>query len=162
MFWPSTVRINCSSDLKNFANSRPSASDFKSFSGSLENFFLTVGQNNFGNKIYLHKDKKLSNLTDLTPISTKMISKLQAWPVLLHHHLSKLIMYTFLNQLMIVDSYGISCCCGLWVLLCRSRPTYCESWLADHSILTTTWKVLLPHCAPPLVQLTAALERVSI
>ena len=32
-----------------FANSRPSASNFKSFSRSLEQFFLTVGQNNFGN-----------------------------------------------------------------------------------------------------------------
>ena len=47
----SDLWINCSSDLKNFENSRPSASDFKSFSWSLEQFFLTVGQNNFGNKI---------------------------------------------------------------------------------------------------------------
>ena len=46
-----TVWINCSSDLKKFANSRPSASNFKIFSWSLEQFFLTVGQNNFGNKI---------------------------------------------------------------------------------------------------------------
>ena len=45
--------LNCSSDLKNFANSRPSASNFKSFSRSIEQFFLTVGQNNFGNKIPL-------------------------------------------------------------------------------------------------------------
>ena len=51
LFWPFTVWINCSSDLKNFANSRPSASNFKSFFRSLEQFFLTVGQNNFGNKI---------------------------------------------------------------------------------------------------------------
>ena len=51
LFWPCTVWINCSSDLKNFANSQPSASIFKSFSRSLEQFFLTVGQNNFGNKI---------------------------------------------------------------------------------------------------------------
>ena len=51
LFWPFTVWINCSNDLKNFANSRPSASNFKSFSRSLEQFFLTVGQNNFGNKI---------------------------------------------------------------------------------------------------------------
>ena len=43
--------INCSSDLKNFANSWLSASNFKSFSWSVEQFFLTVGQNNFGNKI---------------------------------------------------------------------------------------------------------------
>ena len=32
-------------------SSQPSASNFKSFSRSLEQFFLTVGQNNFGNKI---------------------------------------------------------------------------------------------------------------
>ena len=51
LFWPFTVWINCSRDLKRFANSRPSASNFKSFSQSLEHFFLTVGQNNFVNKI---------------------------------------------------------------------------------------------------------------
>ena len=51
LFWPFTVWIDCSSDLKIFANSGPSASNFKSFSRSLEQFFLTVGQNNFGNKI---------------------------------------------------------------------------------------------------------------
>ena len=32
LFWPFTVWINCSSDLKIFANSRPSALNFKSFS----------------------------------------------------------------------------------------------------------------------------------
>ena len=37
--------------IKNFANSQPSASNFTSFSRSLEQFFLSVGQNNFGNKI---------------------------------------------------------------------------------------------------------------
>ena len=41
LFWPFTVWINCSSDLKNFANSRPSASNFKSFCRSLEQFLLT-------------------------------------------------------------------------------------------------------------------------
>ena len=39
------------SDLKKFANSQPSASNFKSFSQSQKQFFLTVGQNNFGNKM---------------------------------------------------------------------------------------------------------------
>ena len=39
------------SDLKIFANSQPSASNFKSFSPTLERFLLTVGQNNFGNKM---------------------------------------------------------------------------------------------------------------
>ena len=51
LFWPFTARINCSSDLKNFANSQPSVSNFISFSWSLEIFLHTVGQNNFGNKI---------------------------------------------------------------------------------------------------------------
>ena len=37
-----TVRKNCSSDLKIFANSRPSASNCKRFSQSLEQLFLTV------------------------------------------------------------------------------------------------------------------------
>ena len=55
LFWPFTVWINCSSDLKKFSNSRPSASNFSSFSRSLEQFFLTVGQNNFGNKIQFLK-----------------------------------------------------------------------------------------------------------
>ena len=44
VFWAFTVWINSSSDLKTFSNSRPSASQ------SLEHLFLTVGQNNFGNK----------------------------------------------------------------------------------------------------------------
>ena len=48
-----SVQTNCSSDLKNFENSQPSASNFKKISQSLEQFFLTVGQNNFGNKIPL-------------------------------------------------------------------------------------------------------------
>ena len=54
LFWPFTVWINCLSDLKIFAYSRPSASNFESFSQSLEQFFLTVGQYNFGNKIPLY------------------------------------------------------------------------------------------------------------
>ena len=53
LFWPFTVWINCSSDLKNFANSWPSASNSKSFSQSLEQFILAVGQNDFVNKIPL-------------------------------------------------------------------------------------------------------------
>ena len=55
-----TVWINCCSDLKNFANFWPSASNFKSFSQSLEHFFLTVGQNNSDNKIPFKK-KYISN-----------------------------------------------------------------------------------------------------
>jgi hypothetical protein len=54
LFWPFTAWINCSNDLKNFANSWPSASNFKSFSRSLEQFFLTLGQNNFGKKYHCY------------------------------------------------------------------------------------------------------------
>ena len=41
----------CSSYLKKFANLRLKAENFKSFSRSVEQFFLTEGQSNFGNKI---------------------------------------------------------------------------------------------------------------
>ena len=47
LFWPFTVQIDCSCDLKKL----PSASNFKSFSQSLEQFFLTEGQNKFWNEI---------------------------------------------------------------------------------------------------------------
>ena len=43
-----SVTKNCSDDLK---NSQSSALNFKSFSQSLEQFFLTVRQDNFNNKI---------------------------------------------------------------------------------------------------------------
>ena len=47
LFWPFSVWINCSSHLKNFANSQPSALNFKSFSRSLEIFFLTARSEQF-------------------------------------------------------------------------------------------------------------------
>jgi hypothetical protein len=40
--------MNCSNDLK---KNQILGLDFKSFSQSQEQFFLTVGQNNFGNKV---------------------------------------------------------------------------------------------------------------
>ena len=46
-----TIRMNCSTDLKSFANSQPTASNFKKNSQSLEQFLLTESQNNFGNKM---------------------------------------------------------------------------------------------------------------
>ena len=59
--WETVFCYQKSSDLLWFfyANSRPSATNFKSFSGSLEQLFLTVGQNNFGNKIPFLTEKKL-------------------------------------------------------------------------------------------------------
>ena len=50
LFWPFTVWINCSSDLNFFFKFSAFSLEY-SFSRSLEQFFLTVGQNNFGNKI---------------------------------------------------------------------------------------------------------------
>ena len=51
LYWNFTVWMNCSSDLKIFASYWPSASNFRTFSRSLEQLFLAVGQNNFGDKI---------------------------------------------------------------------------------------------------------------
>ena len=45
------------SDLKKITNSRPSASNFKSFSRSLVQFFLTVGKKKFGNKMPFTNEK---------------------------------------------------------------------------------------------------------
>ena len=51
----------CSSDLKNFENSQTSASNFKSFSRSLEQFFLRVGPKKF------EKQKTITCSSDHTP-----------------------------------------------------------------------------------------------
>ena len=55
--------MNCSSDLKIFANSWPSALNFKCFSQSLEQFFITVGQNNYGNKIPMYNNETRNQIT---------------------------------------------------------------------------------------------------
>ena len=76
MFWPFSVWIISFSDLKIFANSQPSFSNFKSISRSLETFFLTVGQNNFVNKIpkYHLFSSKLSSLILLFfPLEWKLL-----------------------------------------------------------------------------------------
>ena len=49
--------MNCSSDLKHFENSRPSALNFKSFSRSVEQFFLTVGRKYLVTKYHWHLRK---------------------------------------------------------------------------------------------------------
>ena len=71
LFQPSTVLINWSSDLKNFANSQPSASNLKCFSWSLDQFLFTVDQSNFWNKIPFWSaadpiSKSLSSIMGLT------------------------------------------------------------------------------------------------
>ena len=53
VFWPFTVQKNCSTDLKNFANSGPSASNLKVFLNHKNIFFLTLGQKNFNTKYNL-------------------------------------------------------------------------------------------------------------
>ena len=59
LLWPFAVWINCSSDLKNFANSWPLVSNFNFFSQSQQQLFLTVDQNNFGNKIPIQRKIKI-------------------------------------------------------------------------------------------------------
>ena len=71
MFLSFTVQINFSGDLNIFANSRPSASNFGFFFWSLKHFFLTVGQNNFWNKITF-----LITLLYFACISPNMLSPL--------------------------------------------------------------------------------------
>ena len=44
LFWPFTAWINCSSDLKNFENSLPSASNFKSFFSITRTILVTKYQ----------------------------------------------------------------------------------------------------------------------
>ena len=89
--WPFTVWITCSSDLKKFANSQPSASNFQSFSRSLEHFFLTVGQNNLGNKISLYNNSSLtkhgSQMKAATPRPFRWTST-NAWSTLSAHLLA--------------------------------------------------------------------------
>ena len=52
------------------ANSRHLASNFESFSQSLKQFVLTVGQNNFRNKIpYLHFKRSILFSVNLASIS---------------------------------------------------------------------------------------------
>ena len=97
LFWPFTVWINCSSDLKNFANSRPSASNFKSFSRSLEQFFLTVGQNNFGNKIpffNVHRRYRNSKSTVFKPYLATILKTLFPCFSCRYHQLDGLISST--------------------------------------------------------------------
>ena len=87
LFCPFTVWINCSSDLKMFANSRPSASNFKKTSRSLEQCLLTVGQNNFGNKVpildhsckYSHDRIVISLLKKIESMCLKIPLLLQNW-----------------------------------------------------------------------------------
>ena len=77
LFWPFTVWINCSSDLKKFANSQSSSSNFKSFSPSIEQFFLTVGQNNVENKIPITKKNDLLFFMMTTTIGFQAINTTQ-------------------------------------------------------------------------------------
>ena len=54
MFWPFAVWINCSTVLQwsqKFGNFSAFSLKVQKFYWSLDKFFLTVGQNNFGNKI---------------------------------------------------------------------------------------------------------------
>ena len=50
LFWP-TVRKNCSGDQEKLLKFEAKGQEFAKNLRSLEQFFLTVGQNNFGNEI---------------------------------------------------------------------------------------------------------------
>ena len=75
MFWPFTVWINCSSDLKSFANSCPSASNFKIFSQSVKQFSLTVGQKILVTKYHFPKENReyLHKIIDAYKLTQKLL-----------------------------------------------------------------------------------------
>jgi hypothetical protein len=105
LIWPFTVWINCSSDIKNFANSRSSISNFKSFSQSLEQFSLTVGQNNFGNK---------------KPLFCKIINYLGSYII---PHLATLKIWLFSWHIYCGKQQKI-----LYVWILRTRNQALQSW----------------------------------
>ena len=65
LFGPFTVWINCTSDLKTFANSQPSALNLKKKSQSLEQFFLTVGRTILVTKYHFLRFCRLNRTLDL-------------------------------------------------------------------------------------------------
>ena len=56
------MRKNCSSDREKLLNFEAEGREFAKFLRSLEQLFLTVGQNNFGNKIPFLNEKILATL----------------------------------------------------------------------------------------------------
>ena len=78
-----TVQINRYNDLNIFANSRSSATNLKCFSRSLEHFFFTENQNNFGNKITISYHQRQDIYRNIVHIIQKhkdtLIMKLPAW-----------------------------------------------------------------------------------
>ena len=73
----------CSSDLKIFANSRPSVSNFKSFSRSLEHFFLTVGQHSVTKNC-----SDLSLFEQIVPVISKLLQILSLQSRISKHFLN--------------------------------------------------------------------------
>ena len=78
LFWPFTVRTNCSSDLKFFANSWPSVLNFKSFSLITRTIFSHSRSEQFGNKIPFNQELFLTlSIPEITlKIVHEVVSKL--------------------------------------------------------------------------------------
>ena len=55
------MRKNCSSDREKLLKFEAEGREFSKFSRSLEQFFLTVSQNNFGNKIQFLQNQIKTN-----------------------------------------------------------------------------------------------------
>ena len=91
-----------------FANSWPSTLNFKSFSRSLEQFFLTDHQNNFKNKIPL-----MCILLTTSETSSKTINFFTIFPYFIFfiHQIKHPIMFDLINKLLIKKktSYSTTC-----------------------------------------------------
>ena len=75
LFWLFTVWLNCSSDLKNCANSQPSASNFKSFSWSLEQFSQKVRTISVTKYYFLSQNVQVGHKTRLFLVRRKLFLK---------------------------------------------------------------------------------------
>ena len=138
-------------NLKNFANSWPSASNFKFFSRSQEQFCLTVGQNNFGNKIpffkvfpLFHKVAKIALV--LVVLKTHYLEAVicPLWLVLdkeRHRlmHLEMLCTYFFFNQILSKSMWSRSFLAFELLLTNLAKP----SFLADILALDSSKRVLV-------------------
>ena len=106
MSWPFTFWIICSRGSKIFANSRPSASNFKSFLNHWNNF-LTEGQNNFENKIPIITILSAQILT-LVELSVWADKKSDHMPIFIHWHFKWDIYWTLNHTLIVLIHSNVS------------------------------------------------------
>ena len=74
------MRKNCSSDGEKLLKFEAEGREFANFLRSLEQFFLTAGQNNFGNKIPFILGKRKRGKTKAKTSELKMMQRIKKHP----------------------------------------------------------------------------------